>query len=767
MRLIFRLLAAAILVTIIGANAFVQSEHSPAQAASSNFGLIFTAGSSASISNTLSKLGITWWYDFGDNGAKPAGFNKVLLVRTSADNETCSADTPPPAARLLPITTLQSMAAANPGAYWIIGNEPNVPGQDDVGPWCYVPIYNYYATNIKAIDPSARLVAPNVLNWQTTCICPGGFESGLSWVETFLSKYQDIYHASPPVDVWGIHTYLIAWPPADQFGQPPPQENLPMVQWQFATAELAAFRAFLNATPGQSGKPIWITEFGVIWGYDGIQSAADGTCANGTGCVAPLGQYRQDLITQYLQGYVGWLNANSQSLNIQKWFLFTAFGPPEVYSSAYAGISAMDGPGATANLSTSGQMYRDLAGGNPTPTPSSGGGGGGGDGGASTPTATRTPTTALTPTPTATPAPPDTTTGSVGSLGGELNVRGGSSADGGVSVIFPQSALDQGTDFEVVVVNEQPASVNQPSGATLLNKTIEVTPRTLTTLRGTVGIRINLTATELGGRALSDIRGGVITGATVEPRPTRIVDETQSIIWIDVDHFSRFTLFAVTNPGPELVGPANEVVLPNLGTILTWTNPLGTTQYQIQVIPFNNDGPGIDLIRNVESSFALQAPNLGGGDPNYVMLPGMHYVWRIRTTTSGNPPSQLTENDWSAWSLRSFMTPTKLSSTISLASPQVGNSVNTRTPALVWANADNEVFYYEVQVSKDPEYGANAFLYWELRHGGVTNPPNSYTIPSQFPLEQQTTYYWRVRPRIQGDGAPVSWSSSNSFSVAP
>ncbi|GEM_PF-2086824 len=737
----FLVFALAILVLAIAVRPGTQA---PAQAASQNFGVIFIGASGDAISRAMQQLGAFSWFDFKDTGANPSGYNKAVLVRS---NEQYSQG------------RLQLMASqASAGAYWIIGNEPNVPGQDDISPANYAQRYKYYHDTISAIDPSAKFVAGNTLNWSTTCFaCGGGFPNGQTWLSDvstgFIQQYQTLFGTTPPVDVWGIHTYVIDW------------NHVPMVNWQQATQEISDFRSYLNTLPSEANKPIWVTEFGVIWGYPGLQSVANNQCSAGANCIAPTGAFAQLQVSDYLNQFVGWLMSNSSSKNIQKWFLFAAFGPPEVYSSAYAGISAMDGPGATANLSTSGQVYRDLAGGsNPTPTPPSGGGGGGG---ASTPTATTTPAPVSTPAPTATPAPADTTTGSMGSSGGELQVRGGSSADGGVSVIFPQSALDQGTDFAVAVVNEQPASVNPPSGATLLNKTVEVTARTLTTLRKTVGIRINLTAAELGGRALRDIRGGVITGATVEPRPTRIVDEAQGIVWIDVDHFSKFTLFAVTKPGPEINGPANEVILLNLGTTLTWTNPVGTTQYQVQVIPFNNDGPGIDLIRNAESSFMLQPPNFGGSDPNYVMLPGMHYVWRIRTTTSTSPPSQLTENDWSAWSLRSFVTTTKLSNTVSLASPSAGSAVNTRTPTLVWTNSDSEVFYYEVQVSKDPEFGANAFLYWELRHGGATNPVNSYTIPSQFPLEPNTTYFWRVRPRVQGDAAPVSWSSSSSFAIAP
>ncbi|MSQ28112.1 MAG: hypothetical protein EXR51_08250 [Dehalococcoidia bacterium] len=52
-------------------------------------------------------------------------------------------------------------------------------------------------------------------------------------------------------------------------------------------------------------------------------------------------------------------------------------------------------------------------------------------------------------------------------------------------------------------------------------------------------------------------------------------------------------------------------------------------------------------------------------------------------------------------------------------------------------------------------------------HGAISSPPNSYAIPATFPLELKTSYFWRVRPRAQGDAAPVAWSNTWSFYVDP
>jgi hypothetical protein len=84
---------------------------------------------------------------------------------------------------------------------------------------------------------------------------------------------------------------------------------------------------------------------------------------------------------------------------------------------------------------------------------------------------------------------------------------------------------------------------------------------------------------------------------------------------------------------------------------------------------------------------------------------------------------------------------------------------------LRWSHPSPAVFYYEVQVSGDSRFDPNpatatSFVWWNLIHGGVTNPPNSWQTPA---LEPGKTYFWRVRPRIQGDGDPVAWSSTFTF----
>ena len=215
--------------------------------------------------------------------------------------------------------------------------------------------------------------------------------------------------------------------------------------------------------------------------------------------------------------------------------------------------------------------------------------------------------------------------------------------------------------------------------------------------------------------------------------------------------------------GPTLTSPADGTTLNNFGPTLSWTNPPATQQVHLQIIPANNDGPGADLYfgSNV-SSFQVPPPPQW-----YGLLPGMSYTWRARVSDALSPVG-LDDLSWSDWSSRTFRTPSVNSASIRLAAPAVDASLGTLMPTLEWNSTRSDVFYYEVQLSKDATFNTNpatamAMVYWGLVHGGVTSPANSYAVPAGSPLEDNTTYHWRVRPRVQGDGSPVAWTPAASF----
>ncbi len=220
---------------------------------------------------------------------------------------------------------------------------------------------------------------------------------------------------------------------------------------------------------------------------------------------------------------------------------------------------------------------------------------------------------------------------------------------------------------------------------------------------------------------------------------------------------------AAVGGSPTLTNPVSNSILTSFGPTLTWTNPPGATQVHLQVIPYNNDGASIDLyFGSATARFSVPPPPAW-----YGMLPDMTYTWRVRVSDKTTAAS-LTDPSWGPWVERKFRTPAVSSSTIMPLTPAVGDKVGTLTPIVQWSNSRSDVFYYEIQLSKDSTFNtdpnsATAIVYGEYKHGGVTSPFNSYSVPTGSPLENGITYYWRIRPRVQGDGAPVGWSTAFNF----
>ncbi len=283
------------------------------------------------LARSLDVMGVPWYidYSYGINDLPP-GFQKALKV---------------PSNPRAPLADLAATAKARPGMYWVVGNEPNVPGQDDLDPDVSVETLRYYAEAIKAADPTAKLVGPEILNFDFTCTGCAGFRTGRSWLQAFRSTYQQRYGTEPPLDVWSIHTYDLKW------------DTLPQGDYRLQTDQIAALRAYLDETPALRAAPIWLTEFAVVWGYDSITwfNRGDGAFAQ------PNGAFRADHLAAYLTDMVNWLRANAAPLHIERWFVFSSHGYKEPWATGPAGVYLVDGLADNARLTDLGQLYRSLA----------------------------------------------------------------------------------------------------------------------------------------------------------------------------------------------------------------------------------------------------------------------------------------------------------------------------------------------------------------------------------------------------------------------
>jgi len=273
------------------------------------------------VAASLAALGAGSWSTFTGSNAQVAG--RVEMVRPGGD-----------------MVELATRARARPGSAWLIGNEPNVPGQDDLTPEAYADFLWRVGTAIKGADPTAVLVGPNVLNWEVTCTgCPG-FAKGRDWSESFVAAYQD-RHGKLPLDVWGMHSYSLDW------------DHLPMASSATDQAQIEGARAWLDSRG--TGLPIWLTEFGVIWGYESI----DWGEKDGKPIARPGGRYREDLLGAYLDDMLGWLGAMPQPARVERSFLYATAPPPEPYASRFAGIGLLEP--RRLNLTPLGERYRAQA----------------------------------------------------------------------------------------------------------------------------------------------------------------------------------------------------------------------------------------------------------------------------------------------------------------------------------------------------------------------------------------------------------------------
>jgi hypothetical protein len=306
---------------------------------SDRFGVIVTGltdvpDKAASLSRVLSLTGAKWWYQYSQIAPEQPGTQQVYMIRTAREGENS------PDYKNW-VSFIQNKTNLN-NSYWIIGNEPNVPGQDDVPPETYAHTLHSLVGVIRTADPHATFVGPNVLNWDYTCNgCPG-YTPGQTWFEQLQTAYQNLYQAPLPFDGYSMHTYSLDW------------SNLPLLNHTRDVAQIESMRAFLDANPDTRNKPIWLTEFGVIWGYDQLGWEKD---AAGNLKAVPKGTLRTDLLTAYFNDTLTWLKANALRLNLARWFIYTSYGLPEPYSTTFSGISLLDGNSPQANLTNYGSIY--------------------------------------------------------------------------------------------------------------------------------------------------------------------------------------------------------------------------------------------------------------------------------------------------------------------------------------------------------------------------------------------------------------------------
>ena len=164
-------------------------------------------------------LGVGWYLDFvahSPSGPADVEFVQVIRVKQNKDGNGNYLS----GYSVIPSLTeggLGNLLAANPGALWTVGNEPDRGpdpgetdgGQDDTYPEVYATAYGDIYQFIKQRDPTAQVAVAGLVE-----VTPGR----LQYLDKVWEAYKQHFGVTMPVDVWNMHLYIL--PEAHVNGQP-------------------------------------------------------------------------------------------------------------------------------------------------------------------------------------------------------------------------------------------------------------------------------------------------------------------------------------------------------------------------------------------------------------------------------------------------------------------------------------------------------------------------------------------------------------------
>jgi hypothetical protein len=192
-----------------------------------------------------------WYFDWGYDAAPahPGGSQFVQLIWTQEGGFVQNG--------------LAQAIAANKGALWIIGNEPDNRWQGNSTPQQYATVYHTAYQYIKSRDPTATIAIAAV-----TCPTP----LRLKWLDQVLATYKQLYGVALPLDVLNTHM----WPLQelrDDWGMDIPvglNDYSGMLYSVASSGDVALFKSLIQDYrawaygQGYGDKPMIITEMGIL-----------------------------------------------------------------------------------------------------------------------------------------------------------------------------------------------------------------------------------------------------------------------------------------------------------------------------------------------------------------------------------------------------------------------------------------------------------------------------------------------------------------------
>lgn len=158
---------------------------------------------------------------------------------------------------------IAAVLAANPGALWLAGNEPDVIWQDNKTPEEYAQLYHQFYTFVKTLDPSAQVAIAGVA--QVTPL-------RLRYLEEVMAAYQRLYGQKIPVDVWNVHAFILREDRASWGVSIPPGFDVDQgMLWEIEDhddlnlfrQQIVDFRRWMDRN-GERDKPLIVSEFGIL-----------------------------------------------------------------------------------------------------------------------------------------------------------------------------------------------------------------------------------------------------------------------------------------------------------------------------------------------------------------------------------------------------------------------------------------------------------------------------------------------------------------------
>ena len=219
----------------------------------------------------LAQLHLGWYIDYKAHvtAPHPNGAAYVPVINLSQVGDSGFTSSPSGA-------ELDTAIAQNPGASWIIGNEPDRRFyQNDMLPKAYANAYHSLYYYIKAKDPSARIFAGAIV--QPTPL-------RLEYLNEVLASYWEMFGEALPADGWAIHNFIlnerscayyegnatICWGADIPPGSKATDGLVITIDELQKTADVAFFEAQVirfrqwMADNGYHNLPLYVSEFGIL-----------------------------------------------------------------------------------------------------------------------------------------------------------------------------------------------------------------------------------------------------------------------------------------------------------------------------------------------------------------------------------------------------------------------------------------------------------------------------------------------------------------------